>query len=37
MASSTGTNVTCNGGQNGTVTVNATGGTAPYTGTGTFS
>lgn len=37
VASSTGTNVTCNGGQNGTVTVNATGGTAPYTGTGTFS
>ncbi|MFM8950466.1 MAG: beta strand repeat-containing protein, partial [Bacteroidota bacterium] len=30
-------NVTCNGLSNGSVTVSATGGTAPYTGTGTFS
>ncbi|MBK7432382.1 MAG: T9SS type A sorting domain-containing protein [Bacteroidetes bacterium] len=35
--SATTTNVTCFGGNNGTVTVSATGGTAPYTGTGVFN
>jgi hypothetical protein len=35
-ASSSKTAILCNGG-NSTVTVSATGGTAPYTGTGTFS
>ena len=36
MASSSNTAILCHGG-NSTVTVSATGGTAPYTGTGTFS
>jgi hypothetical protein len=36
VASSAGNNVLCNGGTT-TVTVNATGGTAPYTGEGTFT
>ena len=36
MASSSNTAILCNGGSS-TVTVSATGGTAPYTGTGTFS
>ena len=35
-ASSSNTAILCNGG-NSTVTVSATGGTAPYIGTGTFS
>ncbi len=35
-ATSTTTNVLCNGG-NGTVVVTATGGTSPYTGTGSFT
>src|SRR5439155_928621 len=30
-------NVSCNGGSNGSVNVSASGGTAPYSGTGTFS
>ena len=30
-------NVSCNGGSDGSVTVSASGGTAPFTGTGTFS
>src|SRR5207249_7432860 len=36
VASSSNTAILCNGG-NSTVTVSATGGTSPYTGTGTFS
>ncbi len=36
VASSSATPILCNGG-NSTVTVSATGGTAPYTGTGTFT
>jgi|GEM_PF-4971505 len=36
-ASSTTTDVLCNGGSTGTVTVSATGGVGGYTGTGTFS
>src|SRR5207248_3881702 len=36
VASSSNTAILCNGG-NSTVTVSATGGTGPYTGTGTFS
>ncbi len=36
VVSATATSITCNGG-NSTVTVTATGGTAPYTGTGTLS
>ena len=36
VASSSATPIACNGGSS-TVTVSATGGTAPYTGTGTFS
>ncbi len=36
-ASSSVTNVSCNGGSNGSVVVSATGGTTPYTGTGTFN
>ena len=36
VASSSNTAILCNGG-NSTVTVSADGGTAPYSGTGTFS
>jgi hypothetical protein len=37
VATSTSTDVLCNGGSTGTVTVSATGGVGPYTGTGTFT
>lgn len=37
VASSSITDVSCNGGSNGAVVVSATGGTGSYTGTGTFS
>ena len=30
-------NVTCNGGSDGSASVSASGGTAPYTGTGSFT
>ena len=30
-------NVSCNGGSDGSASVSASGGTAPYTGTGTFT
>src|SRR5690606_2504211 len=36
VLSETHTNVLCNGGSTGTVTISATGGAAPYTGTGIF-
>ncbi|MCR6639269.1 MAG: gliding motility-associated C-terminal domain-containing protein [Sporocytophaga sp.] len=36
-ASETHTDVSCNGTSNGTVTISASGGTSPYTGTGTFT
>ncbi len=36
-ASTSVTNVTCHGGNNGTVTVSASGGTTGYTGTGSFN
>ncbi|MCC7233542.1 MAG: T9SS type A sorting domain-containing protein, partial [Bacteroidia bacterium] len=37
VASCSGTDVSCNGGLDGSATVSASGGTAPYSGTGTFS
>ncbi|MES2431256.1 MAG: hypothetical protein V4556_09975, partial [Bacteroidota bacterium] len=37
VASETHTNILCNGDNTGSVTISATGGTAPYTGTGTFT
>jgi len=37
IASQTHTNVSCHGGSNGSATISASGGTTPYSGTGTFT
>jgi len=37
VASESHTNVSCNGGSNGSATISASGGTSPYSGTGTFT